>query len=399
MPKRPLLMIPGPIEVSRGVVAAAAKHPSSHVAPGFIEAMGRALENMRRVWLAGADSQPFALAGSGTTVMDMAVHNLVEPGDQVLVVNSGYFSDRMAEMMRRRGAHVTEVKGSDGSDGFFVAPTVSDVEAALGGRNFKVLAATHVDTSTGVLVDAKGLCRLAEKHGVLSIFDGVCATAGERFEMSSWGADVYLTASQKAVGLPPGLGLMVASARALEARSALSVAPPMSLDWQQWLPIMKAYENRSPSYFATPATSLMAALDVALNEMVGDGKSMDAVFSLHKRSAEAMRAAWQVLGLELLPKVPAEVAHTLSAIRFPQGIDGQLMGAIAQRGVIVAGGLHPKLKASYFRVGHMGDVLLRPQDLERTVRAVGEALNALGHKCDTDMAAQAMYEILRKTDR
>ena len=91
------------------------------------------------------------------------------------------------------------------------APTHKTPFLQQRGTRFKALFATHVDTSTGVRVDPEPLCRLAREAGILAVFDGVCATAGERFEMAAWGADLYFTASQKAIGLPPGLALMVAS--------------------------------------------------------------------------------------------------------------------------------------------------------------------------------------------
>jgi len=93
-----------------------------------------------------------------------------------------------------------------------------------------------------VRVDAEALCRLARKRGALAIVDGVCATAAERFDMDAWGADVYLTASQKAIGLPPGLALLVFGERALEARARLRAAPPLSNRSDAWAPIMRAYE-------------------------------------------------------------------------------------------------------------------------------------------------------------
>ena len=61
---------------------------------------------MRNVWLAADDAQPFVVGGGGTLAMEMAVYNLIDPGDAVLVVNTGYFSARMAEMLRRAGAKV-----------------------------------------------------------------------------------------------------------------------------------------------------------------------------------------------------------------------------------------------------------------------------------------------------
>ena len=131
----------------------------------------------------------------------------------------------------------------------------------------------------------------------------------------------------------------------------------------------------------------MRALPVGLGEVLADG--MDARFALHERCANGFRAAWASMGLTLLPKRPELAANTLSAIMLPEGITPALVGAIAERGVIVAGGLHPDLKTKYFRVGHMGDVLRREDDLHMTVRAIGEALSAQGHATDVGAAIAA----------
>lgn len=393
MSDKPVLMIPGPIEVSPAVLDAFETPPPSHLAPDFIEHFGAALAMMRRVWCASEQSQPFVIAGSGTIAMEMAVVNTVEPGDQVLVVNTGYFSDRMAEMLTRRGAQVTEVGAKPGE-----VPPIDQVEAALEGADFDALFATHVDTSTGVRIDARALAELADARGILSVFDGVCATAGEAFEMDAWGADVYLTASQKAVGVPPGLALMVASPRALEARAAMEVAPPMSIDAHEWRPIMRAYEERRGSYFSTPATNLVEALHASLSEILayetGEKSGIQARLAAHQRAADAMRAAWTTLGLELFPARPEIAANTLSAILYPDGVDKSLVASIKKRGVVVAGGLYPGRQLDYFRVGHMGHVVTQPDVLLRTVEAVGEALVEHGHQADPAAAVRAAGEVL-----
>jgi alanine-glyoxylate transaminase/serine-glyoxylate transaminase/serine-pyruvate transaminase len=370
---RPLLMIPGPIEVSPAVLEAFCVPPPGHLAPRVIEAFGASLGLMREVWRAAADAQPFVVPGSGTTAMEMAAANLVQRGDTVLVVKTGYFSDRMEEMLRRLGAEVLVAAADPGA-----APAIEVVEslfdgAQRSGKPVKVLFATHVDTSTGVLIDPAPLAARARQCGAMSVFDGVCATAAERFEMGAWDADVYLTASQKAIGLPPGLGLLVASARALEARrSRRDPAPPMGIDFHEWLPVMKAYEERKPAYFATPPTNLVLALDVGLREILAAG--MDARFELHREAADTMRAAWRRLGLRPVPVRPDLQANTLSALYFPEGVDVSFVGRVAARGVTVAGGLHPALRTKYFRVGHMGYAATRPDMLERTIAAIAAEL-------------------------
>lgn len=390
---RPLLMIPGPIEVSPAVREAYAAPPGGHLAPDVVEAFGASLAMMRRVWLAPASAQPFAFAGSGTNAMEMAVANLIEPGDAAVVVNTGYFSDRMVEMLRRAGAEVVELTAVPGE-----VPNANRADGAIAdltraGKRVKALFATHVDTSTAALCDPKPLAELARARGVLSVFDGVCATAGERFEMESWGADVYLTASQKAIGLPPGLALMVVGERALAARQARTAPPPLAYDWQSWLPIMQGYEARKGAYFATPPTTLIMALHVGLSEILAEG--MDARFARHERGAQAFRAAWSALSLRPVPAREQNAAHTLSALYFPSGVDASLVPRVAERGVHVAGGLHPAIRGRYFRVGHMGYAFTRADMMMRTVEAIGGALTASGHAADVEGAVRAMLAELQ----
>jgi alanine-glyoxylate transaminase/serine-glyoxylate transaminase/serine-pyruvate transaminase len=243
------------------------------------------------------------------------------------------------------------------------------------------------------MCDPEPLAGLARERGALSIFDGVCATAGERFEMEAWGADVYLTASQKAIGLPAGLALLVASGRALAARDARKAPPPLAHDWQAWLPVMQAYEARKPAYFATPPTNLILALAVGLEEILAHG--MEARFALHERGARALRAAWSVLGLRPVPTRERNAASTLSALRFPAGVDASLPARVAERGVYVAGGLHPAIRSEYFRVGHMGYALTRTDFLMRCVEAVAGGLQSFGIAVDGESAVSAMLRTLQ----
>lgn len=384
---QPLLMIPGPIEVSPAVRSAYEIAPPSHVSRACIDAFGRSLERMRYVWKSEPDAQPFIVAGSGTLAMEMAVVNLVQAGDHVVVVNSGYFSDRVGIMLERRGATVTHVRAARPG----AVPGIPMVGEVLRQHRPVVMFATHVDTSTGARVDAHALADLARDLGILSVFDGVCATGGEDFDMGTCGADVYLTASQKAIGLPPGLALLVASQRAMTRRNELTQLPPLGLDFHAWLPIMQAYEDRRPSYFATPATNLIMALDTSLGELLSHG--IDATIERHKKVAAAMRRAWETLGLELLSD-PSHTANTLSAIRYPTGLDVSLVAEILAHDVVVAGGLHPDVKEQYFRVGHMGYCTTQPEMLEMTVVAVGKALNAKGFPCDVEDAQNVIRTML-----
>jgi len=370
MKDRLLLMIPGPIEFEPEVLQVLGAPTTSHVAPSFIEAFGRALENMRNVWLA-PEGQPFIVAGSGTLAMELAGANLIEPGDKALVLSTGVFGDRFEDLLQRHGAEVTVLRAPLGQ-----RIDLDQVESALRQGDFKLLTVTHVDTSTAVRMPIQAIGELCQRYGVLSVVDGVCSVAGEEIRQDAWGLDVVLTASQKAIGVPPGLALLVASSRAMTAFKRRK-HPVVSYyaDWAKWLPIMQAYEARKPSYFGTPAVNLVAALDVSLKQILLEG--MVQRFDRHARIAAAFRAGVDALGLSYVAESAADRANTLTACRYPEGVAAaQLLRGIREAGVIVAGGLHPRIRSEYFRVGHMGAA--RIGDVLTTLAAIESGLSVAG---------------------
>jgi alanine-glyoxylate transaminase/serine-glyoxylate transaminase/serine-pyruvate transaminase len=373
MKGRSLLMIPGPVESEPEVLAALADSATSHVAPAFIELFGRALERLRVVF-GCPDGQPFIVAGSGTLAMDLLAANLTEPGTRALVVNTGYFGDRFGDMLTRYGAEVTHLRAPIGS-----APTPAEVDVALSQWRYDLLTITHVDTSTGVRADVQSIAAVARRHDVLCLVDGVCSVGGEALDMAGWGVDAALTASQKALAVPPGLALAVAGRRALAAFRArkMPVASYYS-DWNLWLPIMQAYEARRPAYFATPAVNLVHALEVSLAQILAEG--MEARIARHRRLSDALKAGIAALGLKQVPLHPELAATTLTAVYYPDGVDASLLPKVAAAGVILAGGLHKEIRDRYFRIGHMGAV--RPADILATLGALETGLAAAGYRFD-----------------
>lgn len=373
MKRRPLLMIPGPTEFETEVLEAVGAPTTSHLAPDFVEAFGRALEAMRDVWLCRS-GQPFVVAGSGTLAMELAGANLVEPGDRAVVVSTGVFGERFADLLSRHGADVEVMRAEVGE-----VVDLDRIEDEVRKARTKLLAVTHVDTSTGVRMPVAAIGEMARRHAAISVVDGVCSVAGETLRQEDWGLDVVLTASQKAIGVPPGLALLVAGPRGLERFEARKT-PVRSYyaDWGNWLPVMRGYEARKPAYFGTPAVNLVVGLDVGLRRILNEG--MDARFARHARMAAAFRSGTTALGLRQVPANPAHRAHTLTACHLPPGVScPAFLKGVAAAGVVVAGGLHPELRESTFRVGHMGavgadEILATLGAIEAGLRAVGCAI-------------------------
>lgn len=386
MKSRKLLMIPGPIEFEPKVLQALGAPTTSHVAPNFIESFGNCLQLMRKVWLTST-GQPFVVAGSGTFAMDMAASNLIEPNDNVLVISTGYFGERFAEIAKRYGANVTILASEIGN-----IVSSEEIEKALSTKKYKLITITHVDTSTGVFVDPKPIAELAKKYDVLSILDGVCSVAGEEIQQEEWEIDVVLTASQKAIGVPPGLALLVVSQKALSIfKNRKTAVANYYADFNNWLPIMQAYENRQPSYFGTPPVNLIAALEVSLLQIVSEG--MEKRFLRHQKIATAFREAMIALGLKLLPIDKNLSANTLTAVYFPENIAGSaFLSHISKNDIILAGGLLPSHKTLYFRIGHMGSV--NNNDIIATIAAIESALFASAFDFEMGIGLKTALKIL-----
>ncbi|KAJ3576466.1 hypothetical protein NP233_g421 [Leucocoprinus birnbaumii] len=370
-----LLVIPGPIEVADEVLFANA-HPSmSHVSPEFVPVFGDCIRMTREVLLTKS-AQPFLISGSGTLGWDQVAANLIEQGENVLILHSGYFGDSFTECLETYGANAKQLKAPIGR-----AVALSELEKELkGGKKYKMVTVTHVDTSTGVLSNVKEIAALVRRISpdTLVAVDAVCSVASEEIKFDDWDLDIVLTASQKGLGTPPGLSILVASQRALGVFKSRK-SPPTSYyaSWKKWLPIMNAYESGKPAYFATPPVNLMYAYHASLKLIVKGETSLQQRLQMHRDASKAVKDAAKRLGLKQLPEVDEEAANGMTALYFPEGLGASdIIPRLNARNVVVAGGLHVEIKDKYFRIGHMGLSVVDAQrgDVNTIIKALEETL-------------------------
>lgn len=342
-------------------------------------------------------SQPFVISGSGTLGWDLVAANLVEPGEDVLVLTTGYFGDSFRDCFKAYGANVTQLTPPVGS-----RPQLPEIEKALKEKKFKVITVTHVDTSTGILSELEQLSALVQKVSpeTLLIVDGVCSVGGEEIDFDKWKLDGVITASQKAIGVPAGLSISMFSGKAmkvLEQRKAPIGAYFASMN--NWRPseyiyasrnrensgasadtkqVMKNYEAKKPSYFATPSPQLVHALNTALTQILASPLSER--FAKHREASDRIKKAVAALGLKQVASNPEDQAHTMTAIYLPETVKvADILPALAKKNIVFAGGLHKEIAPKYIRFGHMGvsvvslllPLVILIQHHELTSRTVG----------------------------
>jgi alanine-glyoxylate transaminase/serine-glyoxylate transaminase/serine-pyruvate transaminase len=352
-----LLLGPGPSPVSPRVTAALGAPARSHLDPDLVALLDDIRARLARVFRAGGDALTLAVSGTGTSAMEAAVANMTAPGASALVVVTGYFGDRLAQMLERYGADVARVEGEWGR-----AADPAAVRSALASRPADLVAMVHVETSTGVVNPVAELAAIAREHDALTIVDAVTSLGAMPVEVAGWDLDVCYACSQKGLGAPSGLSPIAFSARALTRRVACrSFYLDVELLRAFWL------DRR---YHHTISAPLVYALHAALAEVEEEG--LDARWQRHRAVHDEFVRALDVGGLQLLPPV-GERAWSLNAVRVPDGVDESVVrrALLASNNVEVGAGLGP-LAGRIWRVGLMG-FGATPEHATLAARALADA--------------------------
>jgi alanine-glyoxylate transaminase/serine-glyoxylate transaminase/serine-pyruvate transaminase len=368
MPGRPFLQIPGPTLVPERIVRAMTQSIIDHRGPVFAGLVRECLDGLKEVFKTQR-GHILLFPGSGTGAWEVALVNTLSPGDRVLACVNGHFSTGFAKVAAAYGIECDRLEVPYG-DGIAAA----DVEARLRAdtaREIRAVLVVHNETSTGVTSDIAAIRRAltAAGHPALLLVDTVSSLASIDFRMDEWGVDVALTGPQKGLMLPPGMAILAASQKAVDA-SEKAKCPRSYWDWT---PVIE--RNRRGEYPYTPATSLLFGLRESLAMLSEEGLTQ--AFQRHARLGEACRRAVCGLGLEILCRNPAEYSNTLTAVVMPRGKDSDAYIAHANQTLAMSLGAGlGDMKGKVFRIGHLGslnelELLGGLAGVEMTLRSFG----------------------------
>lgn len=357
-----LLMIPGPTPVQREILDAIGEPTISHMSEPLADIVSRCLAGIRRV--AGTESgQAFVFAGAGTLAQEVALVNLVEPGDRLLVLSNGFFGDRFTQIAEANQLSVDTLQAPWGT-----SITPEQLEEQLSRSQYRAVTITQVETSTGVQAPLAALAAVAKRHGVLVIVDAVCSLGGMPADMDALNLDIVLSGAQKALGVPPGMTILVASPDAMERRRALRQPPGYYTDLLNWEPSMQ-----DPLvYFSTHTVNLFYALLAGLEIIEREG--LPRRFERHDQLGRSFRAGMSALGFSSLTAAEY-LSPTMSVLAYPEGVDdAAFRSLLSAKGVVVAACLGG-FKGRGARFGHMGNIT--DADVLRGVAAVEATLDEM----------------------
>ncbi len=360
------LRLPGPTAIPERVRLALARPAINHRGPEFAAILGEITPRLQQ--LMGTANDVLLLATSGTGVMEAGLANALSPGDKALIVNSGQFGERFMSIAAALGVAVDTIDVPWGE-----AVEADALARRLEGADYRAVVAVHNESSTGAVADLAAIGQAVGRTPALLVVDSVSGLGGIAMKQDTWGVDILVSASQKALMCPPGVGLMSVSPKAWRVIEKTSGLPRFYWD------LRKARDAAATGQTAfTPPLAIAYGLQEALNIIFEEGP--EAVLARHRRLADAMRHGGAALGLPLFTRSPI-VSDTVAALTVPEGLDGTaIVRHMYERYNTVIAGSRNRLSGTVIRIGTMGhvgeaDILLDLLYLERTLVALGRPVS------------------------
>jgi len=331
--RKPVLFLPGPMQVPDHIRSAGDRPMFSHRSKPMLELLAKLEEGCRPLF--GTQSDVLFLASSGTGAMESAITNLTSPGEEIIIVVGGTFSERWKNIADAYGltSRILDVDWRRGA-------SLADIEKGLQQwPNAKVIFITWSESSTGVLIDLSAIGKLVRSQNKVLVADAVSGLAVSPMQMDDWNVDAVVVGSQKGLMLPPGLGVVAIGPRAWEKRET-SKTPRFYWDWAK-------YKRAVPF---TPALTLMFQLDAALEYIHSDG--MEKIFARRSQVADRIRGLVRKAGMEVYAQRPGNgITGVVPPAGFP--IDGLIQRMDKDFGIQIGEG-QGRIKNSTFRIGHVG---------------------------------------------
>lgn len=377
-----LLRIPGPSPIPPSVQRAMSQPMIGHRGPETKALLQRIKPKLKPVF--GTKQDVMIITGSGTSGLEAAVVNTAKAGDEVLVVVTGAFGDRFAEIC---DAYQMVVHRMDITWGEAVDP--GQVREFLQKNpQIKVVFSTFCETSTGVLNPVEELSQVVRENSeALMVVDGVSCVGGVETKMDAWGVDVFVTGSQKAMMLPAGLTFIAVSERAWKIIET-NKQPRFYLDLVKYR--KNLIDDSTPF---TPGLSLLFGLEQALTMMEQEG--LEEVYQRHRTMMEMTREAFKALQIPLLTS-DENASPTVTAIQ-PNDVDSEALRKKVKQefGLEMAGG-QKHLKGKIIRIGHMG--YCSPADILQTISMLEIGLQQLGKNITLGQGVAAAQEVYIKQE-
>ena len=344
--KPKILLGPGPTNIDERVRRALSEQTISHLDPDFFNILDNISDLLREVFQT-KNKITFAVSGTGSAGMEMAMANVLEKEDKILVLKNGVFGERMSDVASRYGASVIEMS-VDWGQTFDQENVVEKIKSI---KNLKAVSIVHAETSTGALQGLSYIGNYLKTTDVIFIVDTVTSLSGIDVKTDDWSIDVCYSGTQKCLSVPPGLSPITFSNKAL---NKIQQRTTKIASWYLDLTMLINYWGSERVYHHTAPINMLYALNEGLSICHEEG--LDRRFARHKENGDYFDSKLEEMGIKpFIDKTKYSSLPMLKSIFIPDGIDDSSFrqNLLLKHNIEIGSGLGPT-KGKIWRIGVMG---------------------------------------------
>lgn len=331
------LLTPGPVALADPIRIAQSREMIYHRGPEIKSLVSGIVAEMKKDF---NSDHAFLVTGSGTAGLEMAYACLARPQDKSLVLTNGTFGDKLG-LLSKVYCAATQVEKQPLGKGW----SLERAKETMDNSNAQIFGMVYNETSTGVLNDAKSICRYAKSKGMVTILDAVSAWGAAPLDIKEFCVDFAATGSQKALGAAPGMAIAAFSDEMMKRAESMP-ARSFYLDMKKYKKDME--NSQTPT---TPAVSVLFSIQAAI-EYINSRGGFEAHRKKHQAAAEKSRKFVESIGYQVFseagfhsPTITGFVLENADAIRKELRDKHQLVTARD----------FGELQGKFFRICHIGN--------------------------------------------
>jgi aspartate aminotransferase-like enzyme len=331
------IFTPGPVKMSKEILEIGAKQTPYFRNQEFSNVLLSCESDLLELLNAPKDSRVIFLTASGTAGLESVIMNLFSKDDKAIVINGGGFGQRFVDLCKSYNINHNEIVVNNSN--------LSNIEDEINPEDCNTFIVNAHETSVGHLYDLDAIGKFCKENKLLNIVDAISMFITDEIDMQKHNIDSVILSSQKGLGLPPGLTMVVLNEKAIARIQDIN---SHYFDFKNYL--NDGLRGQTPY---TPCITIILQLEARLKQIKKDG-GIEVSIQQAKELAEYFRKGIKNLPFEEFTPFMPNAMTTLTPSDDKSASD--IVNILENKYKIMVCPNGGELKDKIFRVSHMGDM-------------------------------------------
>lgn len=304
MPKRKILLNPGPVTTTDSVKKSLMVSDICHREKEFCSVIQNIRENLKKVVHAGESYTTVLFSGSGTAGVEATISSVIPHNKKIAVINNGSYGERIVEIGKTYNIETINIT-SPFNEPISLEKISSIIE---NDPDIYAVAMVHHETSTGLLNPLSEVSHLVKKLNRILIVDAISSFAGVPIDLEKNPITYLVGSPNKCLQGLPGAAFVICD------KMQLALHQKNRRSFYLDLYAQNEFLEKEGMLRFTPPVQIFYALQQALIEYFQEGEMQR--YERYKRNFQILVNGLEQLGFNFL--IPKECwSNLLILVSYP----------------------------------------------------------------------------------